>query len=535
MKRLVLLFFLLPLLLYSQEKIEDQWYSLLLQSKAVGYVHQTTWRTADGLVRSEIEQTMKILRFGVPFSLTQKDVWIEEAGSRLISLSSQLVMNGEPQGVEVRTVEGGLRVQLLRGTEEGPFFLPLDDEPLGVFAADQRIRRLITAQRVHKAQREHKAQSGHNGEDASGDYSARNGELSYHLFSPESLKVEGIQLRVLGQGKIDDSLGRRYEGILVEERSSALPGVITTEVYSEEGQLLYSRTPVGLALEILHLDSDPEVSPKNDRGIDMAAVFDVASLNIPVRRLRTLPEPLEEVRGVTVAFRGDGAATLREAVRNAEKDLGGGRKAQTRIVSSAGDRRRDAGELVVYLEKRGFQAEGLSFDSGLQPPEVDRYVRGGFHLDLEDPRLAELLAGCRADNTFEPIQGVCLERLVHGYIENKSLAYGFAGLKEILDRKAGDCTEHALLLVALLRKIAVPSRMAYGLILTEAGFIGHAWVELFAGGKWHWLDPSFPEGRPYGLKIRLGVMDPGEPVWTTLGLSLLQVMGGVEAEILDWD
>jgi hypothetical protein len=30
-------------------------------------------------------------------------------------------------------------------------------------------------------------------------------------------------------------------------------------------------------------------------------------------------------------------------------------------------------------------------------------------------------------------------------------------------------------------------------------------------------------------------MDPGEPVWTTLGLSLFQVVGGVEAEILDWD
>jgi len=525
MKRLVLLFFLLPLLLHSQEKIEDQWYSLLLQSKAVGYVHHTTWRTAGGLVRSEIEQTMKILRFGVPFSLTQKDVWIEEAGF-LVSLSSQLVMNGEPQGVEVRTVEGGLRVQLLRGTEEEPFFLPLDDEPLGVYAADQRIRRMIGEQR---------AQGAHEAGSPASEYGARNGELGYHLFSPESLEVEGIKLRVLGQGEIDDSLGRRYEGILVEERSSALPGVITTEVYNEEGQLLYSRTPVGLALEILHLDCDPGVSPKNDRGIDIAAVFDVASLIIPVRRLRALPEPLEEVRGVTVAFRGCGESTLREAVRDAERDLGGGQRAQTRIVSLPEDRRRDAGELVVYLEKRGFQAEGLSSDSSLPPPELDRYVRGGFHLDLEDPRLAELLAGCRSGDTFDPFQGICLERLVHGYIENKSLAYGFAGLKEILDRKAGDCTEHALLLIALLRKIAVPSRMAYGLILTEAGFIGHAWVELFAGGKWHWLDPSFPEGRPYGLKIRLGVMDPGEPVWTTLGLSLFQVVGGVEAEILDWD
>jgi hypothetical protein len=529
MKRLVLLFFLLPLLLHAQEKIEDQWYSLLLESNAVGYVHQTTWRTADGLVRSEIEQTMKILRFGVPFTLTQKDVWIEQAGSGLISLNSQLDMNGETQGVEALTVEGGLQVKLLRGTEEEQFFLPLDDAPFGVYDAEQRIRRLITAQRAHKAQR------ADNAEDASGDYSAHNGELGYHLFSPESLKVEEIQLSILGQGEMDDSLGRRYEGVLVEERSSALPGVVTTEVYSEEGRLLYSRIPVGLALEILRLDSNPEVSPKTDRGVDIAAVFDVASLTIPVRRLRALPEPLEKVQTVTIAFRGGGVATLREALQAAEKDLGGGQSAQTHIVSSPGDTRRGDEELVVHLEKRGYQAEVLSSDSSLQPPEVDTYVRGGFHLDLEDPRLAELLAGCRTGSTGGPAQVICLERLVYEYIENKSLAYGFAGLKEILERKAGDCTEHALLMVALLRKIDVPSRMAYGLILTEGGFIGHAWVELFADGKWHWLDPSFPEGRPYGLKIRLGVMDPGEPVWTTLGLSLFQVVGGVEAEILDWD
>ena len=213
MKRLLLLFFFLPLLLHAQEKIEDQWYSLLLQSKAVGYVHQTTWRTADGLVRSEIEQTMKIRRFGVPFSLTQKDVWIEEAGAGLISLSSRLDMNGQLQSVEVRTVDGGLQVQLLRGTGEEQFFLPLDNEPLGVYSVDQQARRLITAQRVHKAQGAHKAQRvpmEQRTREAGSAPSAQGGELRYHLFSPESLKVEEIQLRVLEQGEIDDSLGGRH-------------------------------------------------------------------------------------------------------------------------------------------------------------------------------------------------------------------------------------------------------------------------------------------------------------------------------------
>jgi hypothetical protein len=139
--------------------------------------------------------------------------------------------------------------------------------------------------------------------------------------------------------------------------------------------------------------------------------------------------------------------------------------------------------------------------------------------------------GSGAAGHADPV--LCLEHLVDRYIQNKSLAYGFAGLEEVLSNREGDCTEHALLLVALLRKSGIPSRLAYGLILTEAGFIGHAWVEAYGAGRWNWLDPSFPEGRPYGLKIRLGVMDPAEPVWASLSLDLLRVVSSVRAEIVE--
>ena len=177
--------------------------------------------------------------------------------------------------------------------------------------------------------------------------------------------------------------------------------------------------------------------------------------------------------------------------------------------------------------------------AGEIPPELKRYLEGGFHLELEDPRLAELLDRCRVtpggSSTAGDTPVLCLERLVDRYIKNKSLAFGFAGLEDILESREGDCTEHALLLVALLRKAGVPSRLAYGLILTEVGFIGHAWVELYSEARWYWLDPSFPAGRPYGLKVRLGVMDPAEPVWASLSLDLLKVIGNIEAEIVETD
>jgi hypothetical protein len=544
MKRLLLLLYLfLPLLTHAQEKLEEHWHSLLLEGKTVGFLHQTTWHGAEGLIRSEIEQTMEIRRFGVPFSMTQTDVWIEEGGGKLVSVSSELDMNGQRQRVEARPEDEVLRVRIRRGAQVDELLLPFEDEPRGVSAVAREIAAGIL--------------------DSSGT-----GQLDYRLFSPETMKIEEFRLRVLGTGELADSLGRTHRGILVEVRTSGLPGVLTTEVYDEQAELIYSKTPVGLELEILRLEGDPRrgtpaaepgAASGSESAEEVAAVFDVASLTVPVEGLGDLP--LESTGAVTLLFRGRGVGILHEAARTAEEDLqspSGAGDTPLRIVSTQRDTGGEVKELVLRLSNRSSavgridsgrpgsgSADAPGSHPGSIPPEVERCLEGGFHLDLSDPRLAELLDRCRVaedgglaaaggDSAEGPgISVHCLEHLVDRYIQNKSLAFGFADLEEVLSKRAGDCTEHALLLVALLRKTGVPSRLAYGLILTESGLIGHAWVELYSGGRWHWLDPSFPEGRPYGLKVRLGVMDPAEPLWASLSLDLLQVVGTVEAEILE--
>jgi hypothetical protein len=517
MKRLLLLFLFLPLLSYAQEKLEENWYSLLLEGITVGFFHQTTWLTSDGLIHSEIEQTMEIRRFGIPFSMTQTDVWIEEKDGSLLSVSSELDMNGQGQRIDGRVEEQELRVRIRHNNKADEFSLPFENQLCGLYSVDREIADMIT-----------------------GGISQGKGSLDYRLFSPETMKIEEFSLRALGPGELTDSLGRVHRGILVEERSSSLPGVVTTEVYDEQAEFLYSKTPVGLELEILRLPGDP---PE-----EFAAVFDVASLTVPVDGIEDLP--LGSTEAVTVLFRGQGVPVIHESVRSAEEDLaspGGARAGNDDhpgdcdiplcIVSAKRDARGAVSELVLELRSRPAAVRGAeprTTDQSAQgteaiPPELQQYLEGGFHLDLGDPRLTELLHRCGADGGSRST--VCLERLVDRYIQNKSLAYGFAGLEEVLSKREGDCTEHALLLVALLRKAGIPSRLAYGLILTEAGLIGHAWAEYYNEGRWHWLDPSFPRGRPYGLKIRLGVMDPAEPIWASLSLTLLQVAGNVEAAI----
>jgi hypothetical protein len=541
MKRLLLLFLFLPLSIHAQEKLEEQWCSLLLEGATVGLFHQTSWRTAEGLLRSEIEQTMEIRRFGVPFFMTQTDVWIEEQDGSLVSVSSELDMNGQGRQIRAEVAGEALRVRVRRGADSEEVFLPFEERPRGLFAVGQETMAMIR---------------GGNAE----------GELEYRLFSTETMKIEKFSLRVLGPGELSDSLGRVHRGVLVEEQGSSLPGIVTTEVYSEEAKFLYSKTPVGLELEILRLEGEPRKgkigSPAAEPGTfpgeeppeEAAAVFDVASLTVPVAGLDGLS--LDGTEVLRIRFRGKGVPILRDAVLSAEKDLappnraagavraGTGEQGESgslplRIVSTKEDARGEVRELVLRLASVTVADGGFRFGSGPVPPEMQRYLKGGFHLSLADPRLARLQDRCGARDadgggTADRTDTVlCLEQLVDRYIQNKSLAYGFAGLEEVLSNREGDCTEHALLLVALLRKSGIPSRLAYGLILTEVGFIGHAWVEAYGAGRWNWLDPSFPGGRPYGLKIRLGVMDPAEPFWASLSLTLLQVVSSVQGEILE--
>jgi transglutaminase-like putative cysteine protease len=63
----------------------------------------------------------------------------------------------------------------------------------------------------------------------------------------------------------------------------------------------------------------------------------------------------------------------------------------------------------------------------------------------------------------------------------------------VLRRKAGDCSEHAMLFVALARAAGIPAREVSGLVYTDVDqrFGWHAWVEVEIDGRWQPMDPVF--------------------------------------------
>ena len=133
-----------------------------------------------------------------------------------------------------------------------------------------------------------------------------------------------------------------------------------------------------------------------------------------------------------------------------------------------------------------------SLDGAARPRPVDADP-----LPAPEPDQAPATAPDRPEET--PRQRAArLTALVRSRISDKNLDTGFATASEVARTLSGDCTEHAVLLAALLRADGIPSRVASGLVYLErfAGgrdvFGYHMWTQALIGGRWIDLDAALP-------------------------------------------
>ncbi|MDO4576098.1 MAG: transglutaminase-like domain-containing protein [Planctomycetia bacterium] len=117
-----------------------------------------------------------------------------------------------------------------------------------------------------------------------------------------------------------------------------------------------------------------------------------------------------------------------------------------------------------------------------------------------------------------------LERFVYEFITDKNYARGFATAAEVAEHPSGDCTEHAVFLAALLRAIAIPARVAQGLVYVASSntFVWHVWNEAYLDGRWIPLDGTLGQGVVRADHLRINAGDFGN---TTLAATLLPTAG----------
>ncbi len=113
---------------------------------------------------------------------------------------------------------------------------------------------------------------------------------------------------------------------------------------------------------------------------------------------------------------------------------------------------------------------------------------------------------------------------VFEWITEKDMSVGFASALEVARNGKGDCTEHSVLAVALLRKLGVPARGVVGWAGLGEVMGLHFWVEVKLGSRWVPVDPTFDQAPASALRLKLAttdLADLGSIGWDTATLSFV--------------
>jgi transglutaminase-like putative cysteine protease len=169
---------------------------------------------------------------------------------------------------------------------------------------------------------------------------------------------------------------------------------------------------------------------------------------------------------------------------------------------------------------------------------VDRqYLASSRYLQVNDPDVMGHVFRA-AQGVSDPAQvAIAMEKYVNQQIQRKDFSTALASAAEVARTLQGDCTEHAVLLAAMLRARNIPSRIAVGLVYIEplAAFGGHMWTEALLGDKWIPLDATLGNGGIGAAHIKLAdssFSDDGPTPMTTF-VPLLRVLGRIQLTVIE--
>jgi hypothetical protein len=183
----------------------------------------------------------------------------------------------------------------------------------------------------------------------------------------------------------------------------------------------------------------------------------------------------------------------------------------------------------------------IDINDELAASEADKtneeFTRPSTMVDFDDALVTKLSKAAR-NQTDAMTKAEALRKVVNTRISKKEMGTVFASASETARTQTGDCSEHGVLLAALLRAQHIPARVAMGLVYAEAfmgekGIFGwHMWTQGLIDGKWVDLDATLPVRysavhvltNTASLADGLGASDMG---------SIMQLIGNIDIQVLD--
>jgi len=162
--------------------------------------------------------------------------------------------------------------------------------------------------------------------------------------------------------------------------------------------------------------------------------------------------------------------------------------------------------------------------------DEEALLAGGSPYFADDERIVALAEEILSANKEQSVSdGQVLSDWVNTHIATDDYSQILSDALTVLERGSGDCTEHATLLVGLLRSVGIPAKAVIGLVHMQGCFYYHMWIYAYQDGGWITLDPTLGYVSPY--HIRFGDVSPQDgfsmeglfDMISTLGLGQLSI------------
>ena len=422
----------------SAEPLAEQetWYAIMLDDQKVGWGYESWETLANGNIRSTNGSYMSLLRGGQPMQISTREIQVEHMDGTPVRFTSIQDISGSKVKV-LGTVDDNL-VMHIETESAGQSLQSSAPWPKGALMP-AAINRLESARGLSKQ-----------------SYSLR-------AFYPSSQSAVDMVITI-GDHEPISLFDQQINAIRTEQKLQIGGAVMhsTAWINDQHEMIKLSSDIMGLQLSWVQAPktvAQAEVNPKE--------FFAKTFLDAP----NPLPKSHLQEKQTYLLKAGEQLALPASAEQITE---------------------RDENYWYVTVDPNATLSDQDTLD-----PESPSFMKASNWIQSDHPEIQSLAEQAVQGVNQDPFGLMStLESFVRAYVSDKSLSVGYASALEVARGRAGDCTEHALLLAALGRALGIPTRIASGFAYSthylgaQHVFVPHAWTQAYIDGRWRSFDAA---------------------------------------------
>lgn len=461
---------------------QEQWDVYYLGGARLGYA-VTRWKALPGqadLIEAQGALRLSVKRFGEESTSEVKMSVVETLSGEVQSFTSDTKMGPTPGIVAGRVGDGTIEITISSGGQKRRSSMPWPREARGYFAVEESLR--LRPMQPGESR-------------------------TLSTLMPVFNQVGKIELRAKQLESTSLLQGKRE--LLRIETITTLPGAkpIDGVQWTDADGVTLKTVVTGLD-QVAYRTTKEEALRKSD-----AQVLDLGLSSL----VRLARPPADPHHAKQIVYR---------------VHLDGGDPA-TVFVSDDSQRVTAVDAHTADVLVRAVRPGGLAKDSPERTAPTDDDRQPNSFIQSDDPKIIAMARDAAGAEQDPWRTAVALERYVHDKVAEKNYSQTFATAAEVAQSLEGDCTEHAVLLAALLRARGIPARVAVGLVYvpTEHAFAFHMWTEALIAGQWIGLDGTLGLGGIGAGHLKLAATNLKESTALASFLPVAQVLGKMKIEV----